>query len=98
VNFRHTNRTLQKMDEQPDFDGGLAVGLAKAFRSRMHTIRQATNENTLRAIKSYRFEKLKGDRQGDYSMRLSKQFRLIFQIEEEEGGNRLVILGIEDYH
>ena len=98
MNFRHTSKTLQKMDEQPDFDGGFAIGLAKAFRSRMHAIRQATNENTLRAIKSYRFEKLKGDRQGDYSIRLNDQFRLTFQIEEEEGGNRLVILDIEDYH
>ena len=31
-------------------------------------------------------------------MRLNKHFRLVFQIEEEEGGNRLVILDIEDYH
>ena len=98
MNIRHSNKTLQKMDEQPDFDGGFAVGLAKAFRSPMHAIRQATNENTLRAIKSYRFEKLKGDRQGDYSIRLNDQFRLTFQIEEEDGGNRLVILDIEDYH
>ena len=52
----------------------------------------------LRAIKSYRFEKLKGDRQGDYSIRLNDQFRLTFPIEEEDGGNRLVILDIEDYH
>ena len=26
------------------------------------------------------------------------QFRLIFEIEKEEQGNILVILGIEDYH
>lgn len=86
------------MDEQPDFDGGFASGLAKAFRSRMHAIRQATNENSLRAVKSFRFERLKGKRQGEYSMRLNDQFRLIFQIEQAAGGNRLVILKIEDYH
>jgi toxin HigB-1 len=44
------------------------------------------------------FEKLKGKRSPDYSMRLNDQFRLIFQIEKEAGGNRLVILEIEDYH
>jgi plasmid maintenance system killer protein len=29
---------------------------------------------------------------------MNYQFRLIFQIEKEAGGNRLVILEIEDYH
>ena len=98
MNFRHANKTLSKMDEQPDFDGGFAEGLARAFRLRMQFIRAANNENDLRARKSYHFEKLKGDRSSDYSIRLNKQFRLTFQIEKEEGGNCLVILAIEDYH
>ena len=72
--------------------------MVQAFLKRMHAIRQAPDENTLRAIKSYRFERLKGKRRGEYSIRLNDQFRLIFQIEKEEGGNRLVILNIEDYH
>ena len=72
--------------------------MAQAFAKRMHTIRQATNENTLRAIKSFRFERLKGKRQHEYSIRLNDQFRLIFQIEKADGGNRLVIINIEDYH
>ena len=58
----------------------------------------AIDENDLRARKSYRFEKLRGKRSSDYSIRLNDQFRLTFQIEKEEGGNRLVILDIEDYH
>ena len=98
MRFRHANKTLTKMDEQPDFDGGFSPGLAKAFRLRMQFIRAAVNENDLRARKSYRFEKLKGDRSSDYSIRLNDQFRSTFQIEKEEGGNRLVILDIEDCH
>jgi proteic killer suppression protein len=49
-------------------------------------------------MKSYRFEKLKGDRKGDYSIRLNDQFRLTFQIEETGDGNQIVVLDIEDYH
>lgn len=49
-------------------------------------------------MKSYHFELLKGKRSSDYSIRLNKQFRLTFRIEPEEGGNRLLILAIEDYH
>ena len=98
MNFRHANKTLERMDEEPDFDGGFSAALVKAFRARMHVIRTASNENDLRTRNSYRFEKLKGKRLSDYSIRLNDQFRLTFQIEKEEGGNRLVILDIEDYH
>jgi proteic killer suppression protein len=98
MNFRHEDKTLAKMDEDPDFDDGFSSALAKAFRLRMQFIRAAVNENDLRMRKSYRFEKLKGKRASDYSIRLNDQFRLTFQIEEEAGGNCLVILDIEDYH
>jgi toxin HigB-1 len=98
MRFRHANKTLQRMDEEPGFHGGFSPGLVQAFEKRMHAIRQATNENTLRAVKSFRFERLKGKRRSEYSIRLNDQFRLIFQIEKEDGGNRLVILNIEDYH
>jgi toxin HigB-1 len=98
MRFRHAHKTLRKMDEEPDFHGGFSAGEAKAFRKLMHSIRQATNENSVRAIKSYRFELLKGKRKGDYSMRLNDTLRLTFQIEKVEGGNRLVILDIENYH
>jgi proteic killer suppression protein len=98
MRFRHADKTLSRMDDEPAFDGGFASGLAKAFRLRRHAIREAINENTLRGMKSYRFEKLKGSRSGDYSIRLNDQFRLTFEIEEEEGGNRIVVLDIEDYH
>ncbi len=70
----------------------------KAFRARMEAIRAAANENDLREMKSYRFEKLKGDRKGDYSMRLNDQFRLTFQITKTGDGNQIVILAVEDYH
>jgi hypothetical protein len=42
---------------------------------RMQSIRAAANENDLREMKSNHFEKLKGDRKGDYSIRLNLTFR-----------------------
>ena len=97
MNFRHANKNLQRMDEEPEFKGGFSAAIAKVFRLRMQFIRAAVNENDLRR-NSYRFEKLKGDRSSDYSIRLNDPFRLTFQIEKEEGGNCLVVLDIEDYH
>ncbi len=98
MDVRHTNKNLEKMDEEPAFDGGFSVGLAKAFRLRMQFIRAAVSENDLRLRKSYHFEKLKGKRSSGNSIRLNDQFRLTFQIEKAATGNRLVILDIEDYH
>jgi proteic killer suppression protein len=44
------------------------------------------------------FEKLKGDRLGEYSMRLNEQYRLIATVEEDAQGAIIVIHDIVDYH
>ena len=44
------------------------------------------------------FEKLKGDRSHQHSIRLNLQWRLILEVEEDEAGKLIAIVGIEDYH
>ena len=95
---RHTNKTLRRIDDDPEYNGSYGPNIVGAFRTLMHRIRSADDENDLRDLKSLHFEKLKGKRQHEYSMRLNKQFRLIFQIEKVGEHNQLVITGIEDYH
>ena len=36
------------------------------------------------------FEALKGDRAGDYSIRLNIQYRLIFSVEKEDSGDIVI--------
>jgi toxin HigB-1 len=96
--FRHGHRTLQKIDEEPDFNGGYPANLLRAFRMRMQQIRAANDERDFYALKSLRFEKLKGNRKHQHSMRLNDQFRLILEIEKTGHGNTIVVVGIEDYH
>jgi proteic killer suppression protein len=98
MRFRHENKTLQEIDEILSANGGYSAALVRTFRMRMQAIRDADNENDLRALKSLHFEKLKGKRKHEYSLRLNDQFRLIFQIEKMEGGNVIVVHDIEDYH
>lgn len=66
----------------------------------MAIIVAALSERDLYANKGLRFEKLVGQRgkQGQRSLRLNKQWRLIVTLEEDEEGFYLQILGIEDYH
>ena len=69
-----------------------------AFFDVMAIITAAKDERDLYALKGLRFEKLTGDRKGEHSIRLNKQWRLTLVITSDEEGNYLVILDIEDYH
>ena len=60
----------------------------------LQIIRTAKDERDLRTFKGRRFEKLQGDLDGYYSMRLNNQFRLIFSIQDDE----MLIDSIQDYH
>ncbi len=64
------------------------------FIKLMQIIRAARDERDLRAFKGRRLEKLQGNLQASYAMRINNQFRLIFRLDKEE----ITIDAIEDYH
>jgi proteic killer suppression protein len=53
-----------------------------------------TSMQDLQEIRGNRFEKLKGKRQGQYSIRINNQYRICFKWEEENA----VDVEIVDYH
>ncbi len=75
-------------------------GVVDDFFEVMTIIDAAVDERDLYAQKGLRFEKLKGKRgkQGQRSLRLNNQWRLIVTVDEDEQGNYLTIIDIEDYH
>ncbi len=72
--------------------------VVSAFFRVMALIAQARDERDIRAIKGRRMERLQGDRQGQYSIRLNNQYRLIFTTARDEDGNYLLIIEMVDYH
>jgi proteic killer suppression protein len=58
----------------------------------------ALDERAFYAMTSLHYEKLKGDRAGQRSMRLNKQWRLILRIAEDDQGKQVVVIEIADYH
>jgi len=91
--------SLEKLERDASYSGGYDAAIVKAFRKRMQLIRSATDERDFFALRSLNFERLKGNRQHQFSMRLNDQWRLILEIEGEGPGNKkLLIVGIEDYH
>jgi len=69
-----------------------------SFLRAVATIDAARDERDLYAQKGLHFEKLKGDRKGQRSIRLNQQWRLILTIERDAGGALVWIIEIADYH
>jgi proteic killer suppression protein len=95
-NVRIADQSLAKLEKQDDPDFSEAV--TQQFRKRMQTIRAAQDERDFYALKSLHYEKLKGNRAHQHSMRLNDQFRLILEYEGTGSEKAIVIVGIEDYH
>lgn len=72
----------------------LSQELAQTARRKLIMIDQATTLNTLRVPPSNHLEKLSGDRAGQYSIRVNKQWRICFNWENGNAYNVELI----DYH
>ena len=92
------DKVFAQLETDTTFDGGYSKAIVRAFRKRTQLIRSAPDERDFRSMKSIHFEKLRGKRSGEYSMRLNDQFRLILQIKGKGKDKVIVIRSIEDYH
>ena len=76
----------------------LPVAVIAAYNRKLVVLRAAPDERTLRNWKSLHYEKLQGDREGQRSIRLNDQWRVVFTINTESKPNQILVLSIEDYH
>jgi toxin HigB-1 len=99
VRFRFKDKKLEALYTE-EKNAHKYPNVVDDFFEVMAIIAAALTERDLYANKGLRFEKLVGQRgkQGQRSLRLNKQWRLIVTLEEDEEGFYLQILGIEDYH
>lgn len=89
---------LLALYSQQDITAGYGREIVKAYRKRIQIIIAAKDERDLYAIKGNHFEKLKGDRAHQRSLRLNDKMRLIVEIKEGSSKNKVLVIGIEDYH
>lgn len=89
---------LEQLEADPRFTGGFAAAVTTAFRKRMQMIRSAPDERDFYALKALHFEKLKGKRNHQFSMRLNDQWRLILEFKGKSPNKKVVVVAIEDYH
>lgn len=89
---------LDDLEINPRSTGGFSQGVVKGYRKAVQVIRSAVDERDLYAMKGLRFEKLKGDRKGQHSLRCNDQFRLIVEIVGDHPKKRIKVIEIVDYH
>ena len=92
------DRMLQKLETGGDAAAQWSPGIVRAFRKTVHVVRQAVDERDLRNLKSLHFEKLKGKRSHQHSMRLNDQYRLVVELSRERARKQVTVISIEDYH
>ena len=83
-----------------DFAAGKRVkafdGIERAARLKLDRLEAATSLKDLSALPGNRLEALKGDRKGQYSIRINDQWRICF--EWTEGASGPDDVEIVDYH
>lgn len=92
------NQDLDRLETDASFDAGHSVAVVRAYRKRIAFIRSANDERDFYSMKSLHFEKLKGGRSNQSSMRLNGQWRLIIEFKSKPSGKIVVVVSIEDYH
>ena len=85
INYGQTNKQTQKL---------LPGELHQKAQIKLAVLGAATNLNDLAELRGNRFEALKGNREGGYSIRINDQYRICF----EWRGNDAYEVEIVDYH
>mgnify|MGYP001613123308 CR=1 FL=1 len=96
IEFKH--QTYDRLEIEAKYTADFPIEVVRAYRKRMAFIRAAIDEREFYAMKSLHFEKLKGDRNDQYSMKLNKQWRLILEFKKTQNNKNIVVVSIEDYH
>lgn len=95
---RHVDRKLERLEVDADYTANFDKAVVRAFRKLMQIIRSAADERAFYAMHSLHYEKLKGQRSHQRSMRLNDQFRLVLQIDAEHAPKVVVVIAVQDYH
>lgn len=99
MRFSFEDDDLERLYSDPSFRAPrLGADLTKQFRKAMQLIVAAKDDRDLRNYRGLRLEKLDGKRQGQHSVRLNDQFRLILRFETDDDGRVVTIVELTDYH
>jgi proteic killer suppression protein len=89
IEFR--DKTLALVETDQASETRLSLALINSLRDKLVFLRAAADERSLRNWKSFHYEKMEGE---ERSIRINKQFRLIFTIDTASQPNKMTILRV----
>lgn len=89
VEFRDKSLALIETDRAAETR--LPISVVNSLRQKLVIIRAAPDERTLRNWKSLHYEKMEGE---ERSIRINKQFRLIFALNTQCRPNKMTVLRV----
>lgn len=92
------DKALQRAYTDARATVGHGHAIDRAFRKVVGIIRSAVDERDLYALRGLAFERLKGNRSHQWSLRLNDQWRLIVEIRGQNPNKIIGIVSVEDYH
>lgn len=98
MEIEFADKELARLELDVGYKGRWAPEVIRQYCKVINLIRQVDIWPDLYTFKSLRLEKLKGKRQGEHSMRINKQYRMIVRFRKEQRIDIATILGIEDHY
>ena len=99
MRIRFEDDDLRRLHEERDFVlPRLGSEVTRAFRKKMAYLEEAESEADLRRYKALHYEKLRGGRSGQHSIRLNRQWRLILRVETDTEGRLLIIIEVVNHY
>jgi len=98
MDVEFAGQTLALIETNDAAKTGLPVSVINSFRDKFVVVRAAPDERVFRNWKSLHYEKLEGYKDNRRSIRLNKQWRVVFTINTECSPNKIRVLAVEDYH
>jgi toxin HigB-1 len=95
IEFR--DERLDRLEVEPG-DAGFPPTIVRSYRKRLQFLRQAVSEQDVRGMTSLHFEKLKGDRKHQRSLRLNLQWRLIVELKKKGRSTVVIVVAIENHY
>lgn len=92
------NKDLELVETDQAIKTKLPLHVINSCRKKLCFMRAAPDEITIKNWKSLHCEKLKGDKDGQVSIRLNDQWRMLLRFDKNNNPPKIIVLSIEDYH
>jgi toxin HigB-1 len=96
ITFRREGLSIVRTSRAGELQ--LPISVIKSCQQKMVFLEAAPSERSLRNWASLHYEKLKGEREGQRSIKLNKGWRLVFELDESTTPPTIVVLEIGNHY